>query len=70
MSLITEHQEGRFTMRPGVYKPKPGHAAKGFDPLEVYAFTVDEGGEVRVLSANTAVRPLARTVVRHYHVPR
>lgn len=68
--MKTEHQEGRYAMRPGIYRPKPGHAAKGFPPLEIYAFLADEAGEVRVLAANTSVRPLARTVVRHYHVPR
>lgn len=66
--MITEHREGRFTMRPGVYTAKrpSGHRAA---VLNVYGFTVDEGGEVRVLATNTAVRPLARTVARHYYVP-
>lgn len=68
--MIQIHREGRFLMTPGRYEirdPEDDHRAP---VLDVIGFTVDEGGEVRVLSANTAIRPLARTVVRHYYVPR
>lgn len=68
--MITRHIEGRYTMTPGRYELRDPEDERRDPFLDVYGFSVDEGGGVRVLSENTAIRPLARTVVRHYYVPR
>jgi hypothetical protein len=69
--MITTHRtRDGWTLTPGTYRPKPSRAARGFAPLEVAGFIVDEGGEVRAVCQDTDARPMVRTLIRHYWVPR